>query len=750
MIKIILFLFHLLFLILPFVFTWVNEELFEFNKMLLIYASTLILGFFWILGILQKQIKLKATQLQPFLMFFLLSQILSSVFSIHTRTSIVGYYTRLHGGLLSTICYIFLSLIFSTTVQNFRQVVSGQEAKKRIHRRIMSFFHTLLFAGILVSLYAIPEHFGYSPSCLIITGKFNVDCWVQDVQNRVFASFGQPNWLAAYLVMLIPLAIHLFKEKITKTIDLKKSGANCSWKNYLQLIFYFISANLMWLALIFTKSRSGLAGLAVGLILYFSLSIIKSWQNKKNLVSQIALTKQKLINLFYKNFFIPCGFIILSLIFGTIYTPSLKDWLSKTKSWTSQTVATINIADAELIPTAGGTESGAIRKIVWQGAIKIWQRYPIFGSGVETFAYSYYQDRPMDHNLISEWDFLYNKAHNEFLNFLATSGIVGLLAYISLLCASFYFGFKKINSHPYIKALMAGLAGLAVSNFFGFSTVTISFLMFIFMIIISFPDNTLLKNTLKSGRNQSKKKPQGGNIKQFLKLINFLPFEIPVVICLIITLMGLNKISKIWQADLNYTQGKQLARASELVKANEKLQKAIELSPREALFYDELAYNYAQIAAELAKIDEASSSQEFEEATLQTTDITLTLNPRHLNFHKTKIRTLITLAQINPDYLNDAEVAAKTALSLAPTDAKLMYNLSLIQENLDKKKESLVSLLTAIKMKPNYHNAIYKLAEKYEAEKKYSLAIEAYQKLEKLLPEDKAVKQKIKELENLL
>ena len=41
-------------------------------------------------------------------------------------------------------------------------------------------------------------------------------------------------------------------------------------------------------------------------------------------------------------------------------------------------------------PIEGVTESGDIRKIVWQGAIELWKQYPILGTGVENFAYSYY------------------------------------------------------------------------------------------------------------------------------------------------------------------------------------------------------------------------------------------------------------------------------------------------------------------------------------------------------------------------
>ena len=42
----------------------------------------------------------------------------------------------------------------------------------------------------------------------------------------------------------------------------------------------------------------------------------------------------------------------------------------------------------------GGTDSSKIRLLVWRGAIDIWLHNPIFGSGLETYAFAYYQYRP--------------------------------------------------------------------------------------------------------------------------------------------------------------------------------------------------------------------------------------------------------------------------------------------------------------------------------------------------------------------
>ncbi len=713
--KIIHALFYFLLLSLPFIFTAVNEELFEFNKMLVIYAFTIIISFFWLLGVLQQEISLNRSKLQLPLMIFFFSQLLSTIFSIHPRTSLLGYYTRLNGGLMSTICYSLLFIFFTSSFE-----------KKDLPKII----NTLLISGLLVSFYAIPEHFGHSLSCLLITHQFDVSCWVQDVQNRVFASFGQPNWLAAYLIMLIPLAIYYFEEQFAQLnkADRKK---NSNPKLIFSTLLSFFSANLMFLSLLFTKSRSGLLGLALGLGIYYLLNFYRLFQLKpKNQTTSNLLT--------IKNLLMPTSLALLLLIFGSIYSPNLK------QIWQRLTNNTPQVTDISALPKTaldstndqGGTESGDIRKIVWQGALAIAKRYPLFGSGVETFAYSYYQDRPLSHNLISEWDFLYNKAHNEYLNFLATTGVIGLISYLIFTLAIIYIGFKIRNKHPLSISLISGLIALYVSNFFGFSTVMVSLLMFIFAGMIAV-----------LGLSTDHKPAKLILFNQFFKALNFIPKEISAGAWLILVLLLLNQVSKIWQADFAYTVGKQLARDGKYNQGISKLQQAIKLSPNEALFYDELASTYARIAVDFAQVKDEESSQKFEQAAIDTTNLTLMLNPRHLNFHKTKIRTLITLSALNSQYLVEAEQATLLALQLAPTDAKLMFNLGLIQLALNKSDASLASFKTAIEMKANYYEAILQLAKQYEAQNNYPLALKTYQELAQLLPKNEEVQQTINLLE---
>ena len=163
-----------------------TSEVFEFNKMLFVYLITIIVSTLWLFkSIFEKKFVLKRTPLDIPLLLFFLSQLLSTTLSINPYTSIWGYYSRFHGGLASTISYILLFYAFVSNIKLDKD-------------SLLDFYHSLLGSALLISLYGTLEHFG-----------IDKNLWVQDVQNRVFSTLGQPNWLSAYLVALLPLPLFL-------------------------------------------------------------------------------------------------------------------------------------------------------------------------------------------------------------------------------------------------------------------------------------------------------------------------------------------------------------------------------------------------------------------------------------------------------------------------------------------------------------------------------------------------------------
>ncbi len=512
--------FQLLLLLVPIVWTTNTSELFEFPKMLLVYTFTTIITGLWLSRMVcQRRIIFTKTPLILPILIFLGSQTLSTLFSIDIHTSLFGYYSRFNGGLLSLISYI---LLYFAAVSNLDRT----DAKKLIF--------AFVFAGLVSSLYAFPEHFGHSPSCQVIRGTFTADCWVQDVQTRVFGTFGQPNWLAAYIIAIIYIPLATFLQKKSSLIS-------------------FISYLLLFIVLLFTKSRSGLIGFGIGLTIFSLLNYKNNF--KKLLISYLII-------------------IISFLIFGRGVSATTDKVFNLFQSTPTSNVQlpTAPTPEANSLEVSI-TPSSKIRQIVWKGAWELAKKYPLFGSGVETFAYSYYNVRPVEHNMVSEWDFLYNKAHNEFLNFVATTGFIGLAAYLFFLGSFATISLKKTReayTFPEVStltALLSGFIALSISNFFGFSTVPVQLLLFLF------PALTYLLSIDKQNINPNKEiKPQ-------------------IWLLLLITVSSfilLSKIHTLYSSDRLYTIGKSARQSRNYQTAIDALQQAVKKSPNEALYTDEL------------------------------------------------------------------------------------------------------------------------------------------------------------------
>lgn len=635
---------YLLSILVPLTFTTINSELFEFPKFILLLSGTLVISAAWITNLWQiKKLKFPS-HLSPIslsVLFILATQTLSTIFSVHPYTSFWGYYSRFHGGLLTTICY---TIIYFAAL-NWLDKKSTQKIIK-----------ITVATSFVVGLYAILERLG-----------IDKNLWIQDVQNRPFSTLGQPNWLAAYLIPNIFLTLYLSQTK--------KFSSHLS-----SLIFL-----LLFAALLFTKSRSGFLGFALSYATYWIL-----------LARQLSFAKIK--STFFR---IVILLVAILLIFGSPYTPSLYSYFTR--------MIPVNYPTPQgTTLETGGTESGDIRKIVWSGALKLIAKYPLLGTGPETFAYTYYWVRPLAHNLTSEWDFLYNKAHNEYLNTAATTGLIGLLAYLYFHYAVFAASLttikksKKMNQaedenlRHYYPVLGASIVGFATTNFFGFSVIPV----YLLMILLS----ALCTSTPLSGAEKclQTRSSLGGPILLVLPLILLYP-------------------ARLFYADLLFARGKAYQDALQLSNAIPLLERSAHYRPSLDLFHNHLGEAYATVALNIANNqDEAlrPESSKYLELALQEVATTKRLNSIHLNDLKSRAKTYLTLALIDPKYNLDAAYQIESARQLSPTDPKLAYNLGLVYTRTDQVDKAENELRAAIDLKPNYAEPYYALTLLYEQTKR--------------------------------
>lgn len=702
-------LFYFLFITAPLIWVEANSELFELPKMNFVYLMSTTIVAVWITRmIVVKKILFRRSWFDYVIFAYVIGQLLATITSIHPHTSIFGYYTRFHGGLLSTFAYIGLFYAF---INNF----SPKETLKAIS--------VLISSSFVSAFIAFPEHFGYAFSCLVITGNFQATCWIQDIVTRVFGTFGQPNWLAAFLITTLPL---VWAQLVRYKLKLSPS-----------YIFLLLANSMIFSVVLFTKSKSGFLGLGVGFGFFW---LLMSWQylrpkqQKTASLDQPATLSKK--QQFRNTLLISLLTLVVPLLlFGSEYSPSLYQLSQKISSASNnQTPLQSKIDQAIPLIDRGGTDSGRIRQIVWEGAINMFMHNFLLGTGVETFAYSYYGYRPVEHNLVSEWDFLYNKAHNEFLNIAANTGLVGLITYLGLMVSFGYLCYQGFTHNakqnvitklasairpskneqlqataPLYAGLFSGYIALGISNALGFSTVVVGILFFIYPAVafcLLYP-----QPTIKSSRIPPK--------------LHW--WQIFALVILTLVYIGMiTIIGRYYSADLKYAAAQKAETDNDLTTAIMRYQEAIVLSPYEARFYNEYADALSKAAYSFAATNNLEATDRFADQAILASAKTLELNPVHINFYKSQAAVFIRLAGINKDFLGVADQILENALILAPTDAKIAYNLGLLKIDQEATASAQLYFEEAIGMKPNYEAARMDLAQIYEQQGSLDQAIQQY------------------------
>lgn len=558
----------------------------------------------------------------------------------------------------------------------------------------------LLMAAVItafaVSLWGAGGHFGRDPTCFVLTGNLTANCWQKefDPTVRIFSTLGQPNWLASYLVLILPFALAM-------SLRSRKLQA--------KMFFVLVTLTLFW-ALILTSSRSGAVGGTVALIVLILLLGAKIVKINIKILALIALASA-----------------IIALTFAPTLVSRVSEALKQKPSPVPQVAGQTPVIIAE------PTESGQIRLIVWQGALEVFKKYPLLGSGPETFAYSYYLFRPLAHNQTTEWNFFYNKAHNEFLNYLANIGILGATAYITFILTTlitllnlsmgknqlsvlgsqlsdgsqpvsqligrktdklFFVRKRDQTDKPksenrklrtddplLTKAAIAAILGYHTTIFFGFSTVATQVLMFV-----------IIASTLILQRAQNLK-----TIK--LNFPSPTHQKVTAGAVLIAGAWTLTFIGRIYLADFYLSRAKNQEGLNQLVTyAN-----VNQISPAANPFY--LAeYTYA-LALSAATIDDQQTAKTLVQQTTETARIAQEISPNNLITARKIANAYFLIADFDPQYRLQSLALGQKLTQLAPTDPQSYLSLAQIQAGLDQKDEALKTLHRALELKPNYDEA---------------------------------------------
>lgn len=585
--------YYVLIFITPLLMSNQTSEMFEFPKILTIYVIAFTVFALWLIDFIIHRRSVRIPSLVVVVGVFLASQMLATATSVDIHTSIFGYYGRFNGGLLSIIAYCIL---FFVALQTFDR------------KTFYTLLKVSLAASMVVLLWGLPGRLlGVDMSCILYRGEFSTACWTNEFrpQERMFSTLGQPNWLGVYLTMHVFMAFFLW-------IRIHHDTLRDFIKPAKRTMLYGIYILLVAFGVVLTGSRSSEMGL-FGLV---ALILIYLWKRgKKAHVKILAIL------------------IILNVIvFGAWYAYRLSD--SKTDKI---------------------THSGTIRLIVWEGALKLASRYPLTGTGPETFAYTYFLTRPEAHNNTTERDLIYNKAHNEFLNFLATTGAIGFSAYILML----YMMIRQLLQSKDGSILAGGIIAMSIANFFGFSTSTGQMLLFLIPLY-----GLLQKDILPVTHTH--------NSDMWVK-------NILVVLVFGGWALTMRYLYNYYQADLSYAKATSLQYASSYIESIDAFTKALGYR-FEHIYADKFALTVAQTAYVLSEADTekiyGSQIQSYIKMAESIQTAALQSSPQNPMYWKDRVRMYLLIQDVvNAKDKKNIQLQIKTAIAratkLAPTDLEV-------------------------------------------------------------------------------
>ncbi len=451
--------------------------------------------------------------------------------------SILPSHTAREG--LELISYFLFGFLIVKTVTRMRQI-------KRI-------FYTLVILGVFEALYGFFELYNKNPKILFFKKIYNLD--------SVTGTFVNRNHFSGYLEMIIPLTIGLIIARIDlfslAGLKWREKILRLSERGFVKNLLLSSGIILMALAIIFSKSRSGVFLLVFSFILFFGLTFLYYGGTRH---------QQKWVKGFLKITF-------MLIIFVSLYMGIN---------------ATIERFALDKLPYEG-------RPVYWTNATAIVADFPIFGAGLGTFSslYPAYEKvwRPVR----------LSHAHNDYLEFLAELGIVGFIllfgGIIFILIHSFLVW--KARRYPEVKGLVLGgivaVISLLIHSITDFN-LHIPANMLLFSVVLSLLFVTVFYrrgdyNLQKTKKNLEKNNEKTPNTEQKKGIKGFL------VILLVV--MGVADILIYWNQHL-YNKARQIQDSEKRLKI---LKKANRFYPFNDLTFYEQGKAYFDCSVENLKED---------------------------------------------------------------------------------------------------------------------------------------------------
>ncbi|MFQ6059251.1 MAG: tetratricopeptide repeat protein, partial [Anaerolineae bacterium] len=305
------------------------------------------------------------------------------------RLSLWGSYERLQGT-YTTLSYM---VVFFLTLSTLR-------TREQLDRLIT----TMILVSLPIALYGVVQHYGLDPLP-----------WLGDVTTRVASSMGNSIFVAAYLIMVVPLTLARLVDSLSAILADREDVVS-----HFVLAACYIFVLIAQLACIFfSQSRGPWLGLMGG-VFFFTLFLALARRARGLTLGIIGVA------------------VVLALFLVVLNLPHTPLAPIKDMPYIGRL--------GKIFETEAGT--GKVRVLIWEGTVRLVTADPLrtlIGYGPETMHVAYNPYYPPDLAHYERRRASPDRAHNETFDALVITGLVGFVAYLLLFSSLFYYGLKWLG-----------------------------------------------------------------------------------------------------------------------------------------------------------------------------------------------------------------------------------------------------------------------------------------------------------------
>lgn len=609
---------------------------------------------------------------------FLLCTTIATITSIHVYTSFVGFYGRYEG---LTSWYLFGLFFFVIT-----NYLRSTEQLKRA-------FVTVVSAATLMAVYSIIQRHGLDP---YMWG--GVITW-----QRVIGTIGQPNFLAAYMLMafFLNLAMILIRKK--------EFSSQINWSEQLVPVGYFLFTQITFIAMIYSLDARNVLLWYFGFIVITASAMMFSYTYDKlhpwvlNFVLGVGLILNYICILYTQSrggymglftgaslFVIVAGrkwilanwkkiialtFIIFLITGITMMNPQFSPFKRFSEEITTEKAESGRVM--ELKGAAGS------RGETWKSSFQIIANYPIFGIGPEVLKMVFPRYETDLFRFKEAFHVKQDRAHNETFDVSVTKGLVTFFIYLWLLFIVFRTGWLKSRrtDNQVEKLMLAGLlaavGAFLVQNQFSFGVVAITSLFWMIWAMI-----------MVIGKSQ----PEAGQDKE----INWLDLPwLPIAGVLVLVGIAIYVSFFSFRGDVRFKAGKVSVQLRNLDQGVKYYEKSLDVFPYEGGTVSHLGIAYMNLSRTRPE------RKQYLNKAIETLKYGNIIDPYNAdNFYiLSKIHYLL-YKMGDQGALSEAQNHAEIAIKIDPYYAEVYHVLGMIYETQNRKLDAIKQYKKAFFINP--------------------------------------------------